>query len=410
MSKLLDRVMPTIKSVIAAAFGSQKAIKCCATVLAVTLAVSCNFLMADKTVAYNVSLNGQVIATVKSKQVLTDALEIVDNRVSGSNVKAAVGNTGCTVAIAPPSVLESENTLADHIIENSDDIVMASELFVDGSSRLLAATSQISDAILARKSSFMIDGADCTAEFVEDIELHGGYFLKSEIDSQDEVDSVINSLTVKTTANVVTEIVTGYKSVTQKTSTKPAGYSAVTTAGQNGITRVTERVVTVNGEECERTAVSSEVVSAPVNEVVTVGTARSSSAAKANQAAKNVGFIFPLPSGSWKVSSYYGDGRNHKGVDLCASKGTAIYAVASGTVTKSTYHKSFGYYVEIDHGNGISTLYAHASALCVSVGTRVNAGEVVALVGNTGNSYGNHLHFEVRVGSSRVNPAPYIGL
>ncbi|MBR4761889.1 MAG: M23 family metallopeptidase, partial [Clostridia bacterium] len=64
----------------------------------------------------------------------------------------------------------------------------------------------------------------------------------------------------------------------------------------------------------------------------------------------------------------------------------------------------------IDHGNGVSTLYAHASSLCVRAGDKVSAGDVIALVGSTGYSTGNHLHFEVHIGENRVNPQPYIGL
>jgi murein DD-endopeptidase MepM/ murein hydrolase activator NlpD len=70
-------------------------------------------------------------------------------------------------------------------------------------------------------------------------------------------------------------------------------------------------------------------------------------------------------------------------------------AAASGRVTLAGVYRDYGNCVIIDHGNGLSTLYAHASKLCVSVGEYVSAGEVIALVGSTGNSTGNHLHFEV---------------
>ncbi len=85
-------------------------------------------------------------------------------------------------------------------------------------------------------------------------------------------------------------------------------------------------------------------------------------------------------------------------------------AVQSGTVLVATYHYSYGNYVIVDHGNGTSTLYAHASKLLVSKGDKVSRGEQIAKVGTTGNSTGNHLHFEVRINGKRTNPEPYIGL
>ena len=79
-------------------------------------------------------------------------------------------------------------------------------------------------------------------------------------------------------------------------------------------------------------------------------------------------------------------------------------------MTYSGYDGGYGYCVVIDHGNGIQTRYGHASALKVSKGTKVEQGDLVALVGSTGNSTGNHLHFEVIVNGKRVNPISYIGL
>ena len=149
---------------------------------------------------------------------------------------------------------------------------------------------------------------------------------------------------------------------------------------------------------------------APVNEVVVKGTAKTLASAKQKQAAHSAGFIFPVPSGTWRVSSYYGDGRGHKGVDICAKSGTSIYAVADGKVVYSGWKGDYGYCVIIEHEGGIRTLYAHAKQLCCSVGDSVSQGEIIALVGTTGQSSGNHVHFEVIVNGRNVDPAPYINL
>lgn len=100
--------------------------------------------------------------------------------------------------------------------------------------------------------------------------------------------------------------------------------------------------------------------------------------------------------------------RMHTGVDIGAPKYADIVAVNGGVVTLATFSGSYGYYVMIDHGGGIVTLYAHAEELCVSVGDIVKAGDVIMKAGSTGWSTGPHLHFEVRINGNTVNPLPYI--
>ena len=99
----------------------------------------------------------------------------------------------------------------------------------------------------------------------------------------------------------------------------------------------------------------------------------------------------------------------HTGIDIGAAKGTDIIAANSGKVIKSAYNAGgYGYYVMIDHGGGIVTLYAHASKLLVNVGDIVVRGQTIALVGSTGNSTGPHIHFEVRVNGQYVDPLNYV--
>ena len=99
----------------------------------------------------------------------------------------------------------------------------------------------------------------------------------------------------------------------------------------------------------------------------------------------------------------------HSGLDIAAPYGTAIKAAAGGTVTYSgSAGDGFGKYVIISHGNGVQTVYAHCSQLLVSAGQSVAQGEVIAKVGSTGNSTGNHLHFEVRKNGITYNPQNYV--
>ena len=98
----------------------------------------------------------------------------------------------------------------------------------------------------------------------------------------------------------------------------------------------------------------------------------------------------------------------HKGIDIAATRGTPILATASGTVTFAGWSSGYGYLVKINHGNGVETYYGHCSKLYVSAGDTVEAGEQIAAVGSTGNSTGNHLHFEIRLDGKQVNPQTYV--
>ena len=100
--------------------------------------------------------------------------------------------------------------------------------------------------------------------------------------------------------------------------------------------------------------------------------------------------------------------KTHTGVDIGGYQGQDIYASGSGTVIFSGYNGGYGYMVRIDHGEGIETIYGHASKLLVSVGEIVEKGQIIAKIGSTGLSTGPHLHFEVRIDNIPVNPLAFI--
>lgn len=98
----------------------------------------------------------------------------------------------------------------------------------------------------------------------------------------------------------------------------------------------------------------------------------------------------------------------HEGIDIAAPGGTPIRAAASGRVILAAYTGGYGNYTCLDHGQGLSTCYAHQSGYAVSQGDSVSQGQVIGYVGNTGASFGDHLHFEVRVGGQAVDPMGYL--
>jgi murein DD-endopeptidase MepM/ murein hydrolase activator NlpD len=110
----------------------------------------------------------------------------------------------------------------------------------------------------------------------------------------------------------------------------------------------------------------------------------------------------------WRIDPFTGQQALHEGVDFMADEGTPIVAAAAGRVIQASFHPQYGNLVEIDHGFGITTRYAHAAQVHTRVGDLVRRGQKIATVGSTGRSTGPHLHFEVRTGGVAQNPDRFL--
>ena len=185
------------------------------------------------------------------------------------------------------------------------------------------------------------------------------------------------------------------------------GDTKTTSPGSYGAADVVASVTYVNGEEIQRTVLSSVTLKEPVTEQQLRGTKVRPS-------------WYPTGTFRWpctgRITSTFG-GRsspggigstNHKGIDIANSRGTPIYAADGGTVTYAGWMSGYGYLVRIDHHNGYVTYYGHNSSLLVSSGQHVYKGQQIAKMGSTGNSTGNHCHFEVRYNGVAKNPLNYI--
>ena len=184
------------------------------------------------------------------------------------------------------------------------------------------------------------------------------------------------------------------------------GFRNIAIAGRPGVREVTAQVAEVNGVEISREIQSTRILSAPVTQRVIVGT-NNPALIESFGPVSSRGFLWPTQGGVITVG--LGGYPGHTGVDIPRPAGTPIFAAAAGTVVRVVHSRvGYGLHVVIDHHNGYTTLYAHASAIHVTVGQQVNQGDVIASVGRTGNSTGNHLHFEVRYRGRIMNPAHYL--
>lgn len=173
--------------------------------------------------------------------------------------------------------------------------------------------------------------------------------------------------------------------------------------GSDGSLEVTAIITKLNGEETGREVIKTvELVSAK-NMVIAKGSMPFPVKGATGE------YIFPVSG--YRISSLYGYrwGSFHHGVDLAVGWGTAIHAADGGTVTFAGWKSStYGYFVEIDHGDGVTTRYAHCSSISAEVGQQVAKGEEIAKVGSTGRSTGPHVHFEIRFDGVATDPLDYL--
>lgn len=213
-------------------------------------------------------------------------------------------------------------------------------------------------------------------------------------------------ISVETSAKIILEDKMEYETEYEYVSYLYNDEYRVKKKGVYGEAEVEAIVIERDGIEVDKKILSEKVVSEPETRIILQGT-------KEPPPKKGTGyFINPLPVGT--VTSRFGPrwGSFHHGLDIASAEGTPIKAADGGTVTFAGWSGDYGYMIEIDHGGGFKTRYAHCSKLYVSVGEKVYQNKTIALVGHTGytvGTTGNHVHFEVRKYGTTVNPQSYIG-
>ena len=209
--------------------------------------------------------------------------------------------------------------------------------------------------------------------------------------------------------NVVVE----YKTRTTYRDDKYTDWSNEKTKGKNGTKSVVSEITYLDGYEIERIVVEEIVTVEPVTRVVEVGTKKRPSSGGSGSVQGNGIYTgkwtWPVPVCHNVYQGYHG---GHKAWDISSGPvpvfNTPCLAVDGGTVIYAGWYYGYGYYIKIDHGNGIVTTYAHLNSIAVRKGQKVTNGQEIGRVGNTGNSTGPHLHFEVYKNGVKVNPGNYI--
>ena len=417
-----------------------------------------------------VEVNGSVVGYVQTEQVFDSAREEVARRINYAGAGEESWTVEPSYQIAVGEQVLDENQMADAILQSSsNEIQSATGLYVNG--ELVAVTTEGDrlrrelDSMTAPYED--PDNSNLTVAFNKEVRCEDSIYFTSTIVPVEEIIEKLHGeeqgavyytiqagdtpwtvagsfgisvdelqaqnpdrdfssssgfpvggqltisqampyLQVKRTLISTYQEAIPYDTEEQQDSTLPMGTVQVVQEGAEGVAEITQQQVFYGDSSTpsETTIIDRVVVQQPVTRIVAMGQ---------YVPAENIAYLSDGSTLIWPVPAYRGisrwmlgaDGKTHGGVDIRANYGTEILASASGQVTVAGYNWSYGNYVVINHGNGYQTLYAHASSLAVRVGQTVTQGQVIAYVGSTGVSTGNHCHFEIKRNGARQQPRDF---
>jgi len=456
---MTERVILTIKEKYNGLSEEKKQLFSSVSISACVVSVVCVILLSTCSVGYTVTLNGQTLGTIQSKKEYDAALSAIRAELSYINDGEfeTEGEPSFSCKLIAKGAYTPKEKLAEYIKATSKDMLPAYGVYSDGEILFSLPNEASAFAVLdAYKQSFAEGKENVWATFCTDVEVLYRFVPRASLKTPEGAQEALENgrvrmhtlqegetlldvatryevsleelmasngiadaqsfskeklyvktgepiLSVKTVSISSSSESIPFETVEQTDDSQYVGKSYVTQKGVDGEREIKACVTEINGVETKRDVLSENIICAAVSEIVVKGT-------KALPKPYGTG-DFGAPAGGGTLSSRFGSrwGRNHEGIDIAAPVGTDIYAADNGKVIYADYHNGgYGYMLQIDHGNGFKTYYAHCSELLVEAGSTVAKGDLIARVGNTGRSTGAHLHFEVLKDEVPVDPLLYI--
>ena len=404
--------------------------------------------------------NGKQIAAITDEKVLEEASKMISDQIPAEK-REITGNVTPKMKLTPivkRNCASSPLELKEKLIEKSNEIITEGYgIYIDG--ELISAgndESEIQNLLEKLKQEKANLYPDFEVDFCENIEIKKGIFLPEEFKNISEISKILKGNKTEYIEHVVTNadtveslaaeynlsseevmeatnnedhlIFTGetlrfkinkkllnftivkfdteeqellFETEISEDSSQSTNYRKVLREGKKGKDYALVKFFLDENNEIQKTEVKSETVEEPISEQIIQGTKK-----------EEPGFIWPVPF-TKNITSGFGmrNGKMHKGIDISSSGvgGKDIVASDSGLVESVSHSgKGYGNCVIIKHEGGKQTLYAHCNSICVSQGSQVKKGEKIATVGSTGDSSGNHLHFEIRINNEAKNPREYL--
>ena len=389
------------------------------------------FAIIATSVVYIVSTDSKVdaVALTFKNEVIGYACSQNDADHAKTMALKALGMTSDTqfdtkATKTEPYNLKSTELLADALAKKvAPDRICVTEIYFDSDFFCAVTNRQKAREIFLKKlEKAQKEYPNSSVSFAQEITFSDAYYeVKDErIWSTDQLElnlKILDPLEICRADCEKTIESVDFETVEIQTNTLFIGDTRVRRSGENGSAYAIDLVTYIGDKKVSAEEIMSVSVKAPVSQIVERGIRAESLSLGTYSVLQTTGYFCWPVVGLFTVTSPFGYRSlgNHRGIDIsgASASGSLVVAGASGTVTTAGWSTGgYGNYVIIDHGNGVETLYAHMldNSLMVNPGDKVTKGQAIGRVGNTGYSFGAHLHFEVRINGNRLNPAPYLGL
>ncbi len=424
------------------------------------------------TFGIQVEYDGADIGTIADETTYREAAQLARDRVYSENGEFTISDTPkMQVTLTRAAAMMDTTSMCDAILRTKGDaIAEGCGLYIDGNFiGSMPSRAELEDVLGAIKATYLSGAENERAEFIQNVQLTDGLFLSESVLTADKMKEKLTAQAVVKKEYIVQEgdvlgtiarkldmtlatlramnpslkndtIYPGQNLVVQRPQpflrvkvvrtiqytekidydikkeyddTQLVTYEKVKVKGEEGSQDVTAEVTYIDGLEQGRTILSIDITKQPVTKVVVVGTKK----VYATGGEVTVGDGVSTGSMLWPVPICHNMSRGwrsgHYAIDICngpvSVKNQPFVAADGGTVIFAGWNTGgYGYLVQIQHANGLQTYYAHCSSLNVVTGQKVTRGQVLGRIGNTGYSFGYHLHFEVRKNGRRVNPLNYV--
>jgi len=353
-----------------------------------------------------VSVNGRPLGLIKNSDMLEEAVSEIEqsaSAVSGKEYKLPLEIETRQLGGTEEQFI-TEIELRNALIDASGDLDTLAIISVDGERVCVCRTTDDAQTLLDRVMTKYTAPTDGEARFMQQVRIDSVTAESALVpDLSTQYNALSERLNVSATRAVTYTETIPYETITRENDELDVNVRNTVQEGHEGEARVTAEIQTLDGRESSRTVLERTVLCSATDEIIEIGT---------KVTGIGTGDLMVPVSGYTFTSGFkWRWGRLHGGVDLAVPEGTPVCAADNGKVIVADEGGDgggYGNYVILDHQNGIKTLYGHNSELLVSVGDVVEKGEIIALSGNTGNSTGPHLHFEVRENDEQVDPQQYV--
>ncbi len=377
-----------------------------------TIGMSYVYILDNKPNAYEVCVGDKVVAYIKEDKNTVDIIkalgEEVEKRFGSSELKSMLTFNKAQVA---SSFITDSSKLRSTVLKNATIEVESYVLLSNGKEIAVLGNEAEGKKVLdkLREHYSAKSGISVKESKIKNtITYSKKKNMLSKIQDVDEVVKAVIAANTKAKKPVITVELVGNTETKQTISPPttvtysddiPVGQSKLKSSGKEGEKLVLKELVVENDKVISSKFISEKIITTAQEKVIVQG--------KKSATTNNVFLASPSRG---VVSSNFGIrwGKMHEGMDIAAPVGEPIKAVLDGTVTYAGWMSGYGYFIKMKHSGGVETAYGHCSKIEVKVGESVKKGEKIGEVGNTGNSTGPHLHFEVLVNGQPKNPAGYL--